>query len=93
MALTTGISVAPTSVVGAHRGGARRANRRDDGGLEVRARIDRDFLARLKAFNAGDFDIAGLFGRRSGKSSGSLRKKSAQLLSVSAPSGKRPALP
>ena len=37
--------------------GARRANRRDDGVLDVRARINHDLLAGIESFHAGNFYV------------------------------------
>ena len=62
-ALATGITVAPDVGGSADRGAAWRANRRDDGGLAVRARINNNRLAGAKVCHAGDFDIVRAGGR------------------------------
>ena len=60
---------------GARGGGAWRANRRDDGGLEVRARINHNRLAGVKIRHAGDFDIGRTGGRTGRQGGGGLRQE------------------
>ena len=91
--LVTVTTVAPAPVAVVHGRGTGRANRRDDGGLDVRARVDRDRLAGDEARHAGHLDVAS---RRPAEAADSVvadcSRKSVQLLSASAPSGKRPRL-
>jgi hypothetical protein len=58
---------------GAHREGARRANRRDDSGLEARTHIDHNRLAAPKSATLATFDIVRA-GGRSGQSSSDTKR-------------------
>ena len=73
--LATGIYGRAHGGGGAHRGGACRANRRNDGGLEVRARIDPDGLAGGEACHAGDLDVGRAGGRSDRQGCGGLRQE------------------
>ena len=56
-------------------GRAGRADRRDDGGLEVRAGVDRDRLAGGEVRHAGDLDVGRAGGRRGRQGGGGLHQE------------------
>lgn len=60
---------------GSRHGGACRANRRDDGSLDVRACIDHNSLAGFKACHIGNFDVARTHGRRSRQGGSGLQQE------------------
>jgi len=77
---------------GADRGGAGRANRRDDTSLDVRACINRDLLSNIRPCTLATLRLVAPASEGAARVVAAWVWKSVQLLSLSAPSGKRPAL-